>query len=286
MKQRLRLSESEALHLGFKPKQSKSGNPKYILNKKQVKELLKYRRNWNDLIDGINEFEEGKFEKLFKESRLLKSNVLVIGDLHEPFTLDGYLEFCIEQYKKWNCNKVVFIGDVVDNHFSSYHETSADGLGGSDELDLAITKIAKWYKAFPDAYVTLGNHDIIIMRKAQTGAIPTRWIKEYKDVLEVPKWKFVDEVIIDDVLYHHGIGSKAHIKAVKNMISTVGGHHHTEAYTHWFVGKKEKIFGMQVGCGINIKSYAMSYGKWFPKPAISCGVILEGKTPINIMMDL
>ena len=34
-------------------------------------------------------------------------NILVIGDLHEPFCLDGYLEFCIEQYKKWNCNQVI-----------------------------------------------------------------------------------------------------------------------------------------------------------------------------------
>ena len=29
----------------------------------------------------------------------VKENVLVIGDLHEPFCLDGYLEFCINTYK-------------------------------------------------------------------------------------------------------------------------------------------------------------------------------------------
>ena len=26
-------------------------------------------------------------------------NVLVIGDLHEPFCLDGYLDWCLEQYE-------------------------------------------------------------------------------------------------------------------------------------------------------------------------------------------
>ena len=31
-------------------------------------------------------------------------NVLVIGDLHEPFCLDGYLDFCLEQYESFNCN--------------------------------------------------------------------------------------------------------------------------------------------------------------------------------------
>ena len=39
-------------------------------------------------------------------------NVLVVGDLQEPFWLDGYLEFCIEQYENYNCNQVIFIGDI------------------------------------------------------------------------------------------------------------------------------------------------------------------------------
>ena len=43
-------------------------------------------------------------------------NILVIGDFHEPFSLDGYLEHCVEMYNKHNCNKVVFIGDIIDNH--------------------------------------------------------------------------------------------------------------------------------------------------------------------------
>jgi ACT domain-containing protein len=44
-------------------------------------------------------------------------NVLVIGDLHEPFCLDDYLQWCIEQYYIYKCTEVVFIGDVIDNHF-------------------------------------------------------------------------------------------------------------------------------------------------------------------------
>ena len=49
------------------------------------------------------------------------NNVLVIGDLHEPFCLENYLEFCRIQQEKYNCGTVVFIGDVIDNHYSSYH---------------------------------------------------------------------------------------------------------------------------------------------------------------------
>ena len=79
-----------------------------------------------------------------------ENRVLVIGDLHEPFCLDKYLKFCKDIYSKYNCNKVIFIGDVIDNHYSSYHETDADGLGGGDELDIAIERIARWYDGFPD----------------------------------------------------------------------------------------------------------------------------------------
>jgi len=82
-------------------------------------------------------------KKMFLNMTKEESRILVIGDLHEPFCLDGYLDFCKETYAKYNCNKVVFIGDVIDSHYSSYHETDADGMGGADELEFAIKKLAK-----------------------------------------------------------------------------------------------------------------------------------------------
>lgn len=229
---------------------------------------------------------KGNKKKAFLNLTKDENRILIIGDLHEPFCLDGYLDFCKKAYSDHNCNKVIFIGDIIDNHYSSYHETDADGMSGGDELDLAIKKINKWYKSFPIADVILGNHDIIISRKAQTGSIPTKWIREYKEVLEVPNWNFVHKLEVDGVSYVHGIGSKAHVRSVKDMQSTVQGHHHTECYVQWKVGSNNKIFGMQVGCGIDKDSYAMAYGKWFPKPAIGCGVVINGNKAINILMDL
>ena len=212
--------------------------------------------------------------------------VLAIGDLHEPFCLDGYLDHCIDIYEKYNCDTVVFIGDVIDNHYSSYHETDADGLGGGDELDMAIDRLARWYEEFPDAYVTIGNHDRIVSRKAQTGGIPKRWIRDYKDVLETPRWMFVERVVIDDVQYIHGEAGTAKTKAKADMMSTVQGHLHTQCYTEWSVGANFKVFGCQVGCGIDNTAYAMAYAKSGRKPAIGCAVILDGKVCINELMDL
>ena len=223
----------------------------------------------------------------YKKQKATESNVLIIGDLHEPFCLDGYLQFCLNTYHYYKCTDVVFIGDIIDNHYSSYHETDADGLGGGDELELAVSKIANWYKAFPEAKVIIGNHDRMIMRKAQTSSIPSKWIKSYQDVLEVPRWEFLERYVLDDVQYIHGEAGTARTKCRADMMNTVQGHLHTQCYTENYVGAKYRIFGMQVGCGINHESYAMAYAKAGKKPAIACGVILNnGITPINVMMEL
>ena len=217
---------------------------------------------------------------------MAKRNVLVVGDLHCPFELENYLSWCKQQYTYWGCTDVVFIGDIIDNHYSSYHETDADGLGGADELELAIKRISRWYKAFPEATVIIGNHDRMIMRKAQTSAILAKWIKTYKEVLEVPNWEFVDRLEIDGEQYIHGEAGTARTKCRADMMNTVQGHLHTNCYIENYVGQNFRIFGMQVGCGIDHDSYAMAYAKRGKKPVIACGVVLNGKVPINLLMRL
>ena len=213
--------------------------------------------------------------------------ILVIGDLHEPFCLVGYLEFCKEQYVKYNCTRVIFIGDVIDNHYSSYHETDSEAMGGKYELEQACEKIKTWYEAFPEADVTLGNHDRIIIRKAQSSNIPTKWIKEFSEVLETPGWNFVTEVFYDNVRYVHGDKSgKPHMAAKRDMMSTVSGHYHTEMGVQWFFGQLLAIFSMAVGCGIDSKKYAMGYMQGGKKEAIGCGIVVGGKVAFNVRMEL
>jgi len=193
--------------------------------------------------------------------------VLEIGDLHEPFCLDEYLDFCIEQKHRYKTEKVVFLGDIIDNHYASYHETDPDGMSALDELNHAIDRIKKWRDAFPEAVVIIGNHDRLVMRKAYTAGISKKWIKTYKEVLETPGWDFVEEHILYDNLYVHG--------------------EQGTAITNFAVGKNFKLFGKQVGCGINKQTYAMAYAKAGKKPAIGVGITLDyGKLPFNVMMEL
>lgn len=229
---------------------------------------------------------EKKSIEVFKKALEVKKNVLVIGDLHLPFTKKGYLEHCIETYYKHNCDTIVFIGDIIDNHASSYHETDPDGYSAGQELKLAIQQVKEWYNAFPKATIIIGNHDRLIMRKAYSSGLSKLWIKDYAEVLGTPGWNFTESIEIDDVLYIHGEGGTARQRARRDLQSVVQGHLHTQAYVDWVVGSKFKIFGCQVGCGIDHKTYAMTYAKEFAKPAIGCAVILNGNTVFNEMMDL
>jgi hypothetical protein len=124
------------------------------------------------------------------------------------------------------------------------------------------------------------------MRKAYSAGVSKLWIKDYSEVLGVPGWNFTESIEIDDVLYIHGEGGTARNRVKSDLQSIVQGHLHTQCYVEWYVGAKFKLFGMQVGCGINHKSYAMAYAKENKKPAIACGVVLKGKTPINCLMEL
>jgi len=223
------------------------------------------------------------YNKLTNDER----RILVIGDIHEPFCKEGYLEFCKKTYREHNCNQVVFIGDIIDSHYSSYHETDTEALGASNELELAIEKIKLWYKAFPDADVTIGNHDRMVMRKAQSSGVPQKWIKEFSEVLETPGWNYVTDVYYDGVRYVHGDKSgKPHMATKRDMVSTVSGHFHTEMGVQWFFGKTRAIFSMAVGCGIDSSSYAMGYMQGGKKEAVGVGVIVGGHTAFNVKMEL
>jgi len=214
--------------------------------------------------------------------------VLVIGDIHLPYEHPEYLEFCKSIYHKHNCNLVVLTGDVVDAHATSRHPVIPDAYGAGDELQYSIDKLKFWHDAFPYAKVCIGNHDARMNRAASDAKIPVKWIKEYKEVLEVPTWEFADEFIFDDIIYLHGMGTSGMSAAIKRALyagkSVCMGHLHSESSVIYQRTSGRNIFGMIVGCGVDMKSYAMMYAKNNPKQSIlSCGVIINQKPIIEVM---
>lgn len=221
-----------------------------------------------------------------------KRNILIIGDTHFPFCKEGYIEFCKETQVKYNCGSIVHIGDLVDNHAVSYHESDPDGRSPGDEYKLALEECEKIYKLFPEVVICIGNHDKLPFRKAYTAGLPKNWLKSYQEMFNSPKgwkWDFVHE--INGVIFQHGTGLSGEMASInaarENRKSTVIGHLHTVCNTRFLASYKDLIFGMNVGCGIDHTKYAFAYGRENTrKPVLSCGVVLDGKLPINIPMNI
>lgn len=207
----------------------------------------------------------------------------VIGDTHIPFEMPGYLSFVKRVFKRWNVDRVVHIGDVVDNHALSYHESDPDGYSAGDEATRVDQKLELWYKAFPDIDVLLGNHDKLPERKAKTYGLSQRLIKSFVEIWHTPpKWRVhPGQIEIDGVIYTHGTGSSgknaALNLAIAKMQSVVVGHSHSFAGVQTIRGR-EHIFGMNVGCGIDEDAYAFEYGQYHKyRPTLGCGIVVDGK---------
>lgn len=207
--------------------------------------------------------------------------ILVIGDIHEPVSHPGYLPFCRDLRTRHKCDTVVFIGDVVDWHGISFHAHHPEAPGPVDEYELALEKVRKWCRAFPEAQVCIGNHDERVIRLAESVDIPARFLRDYKEVWDTPDWKWDYEHVLDDTYFFHGTGNGGMhpaFNAMKKMLmSTVMGHIHTAAGVKWAANPQRRIFGMDTGCGVDDKAYAFAYGRHTKQRSIlSAGVVLDG----------
>ena len=216
------------------------------------------------------------------------TRVGIIGDTHLPYELDGYLEFCQETFEKWGVNRVVHIGDFVDNHSLSFHDSEPTLHNVMGEYESAFERAQDWYEAFPEATLIMGNHDRIPARQLRKlGMEPTIYMRPIEELLGMP-WDVVDQIEIDGVQYHHGEtagGINGFRKdAEQRMRCTVSGHNHSNAGVSATATDQELVWGLAVGCGVNQKHMAFAYGRNFAKkPIISCGVVIDGEPHIEYM---
>ena len=221
-----------------------------------------------------------------KKEKKSTSRVLVISDLHCPWDHEDYLEHCKKIYRENKCNKVVFIGDVIDFAFLSYHEKNPDMPGGVDEVKMAKERLQRWYKAFPNATIIWGNHCLLYYRRMVTAGIPTMFRRELNEILEVPNWTFMDSITIDGVYYCHGMGMNSVARVKSAFTSVVQGHYHSLCYIQYFEGHDRTLFALQTGIGLDQSAQAFNYGKWGKRGTIACSVVIDGVQPIIFPMQI
>lgn len=222
---------------------------------------------------------------------LKMSNVLAFGCPHEPVSRPHAIRFCLDLQEEWSCDKIVIAGDVADHSAISFHANHPDCPGPKDEFELTHQAIQKWYKAFPNAKVCIGNHDARIIRLAESVNIPSRFIRSFSSIFDTPKWTWDYEFIIDDVYYFHGTGNggmhPAYNVAKKMLMSVVMSHIHTAAGIKWLASPRKRTFGMDLGCLIDDSAMQFAYGRHMrQRSIIGAGVVLGGKRPYHEIMPI
>lgn len=240
------------------------------------------------LLDGeyASEAEPDPYARNAQPGHVIKENlgnILVIGDSHIPFEHPGYLDFCQRVRDEYQCEHIVHIGDEVDSHALSYHESDPDGLSAGHEARLAMRRLKDWYAAFPEVDVLVGNHGALPYRKAFSAGIPRKFVKAYEEIWEAPPgWVWYMSLEIDGVWFDHGRKSGGMYGAINTALkkrkSYVQGHTHAYGGINYRSNGEDMVFGLNVGCGISFQSaYAFDYAAENAyKPTLGCGVVLAG----------
>jgi hypothetical protein len=179
---------------------------------------------------------------------------------------------------------------MFDNHSLSFHDSEPMLHNVLGEYESAFERAQDWYEAFPEATLIMGNHDRIPARQLRKlGMEPSIYMRPIEELFGMPPgWQVVDQIEIDNVLYHHGETSGGingfRKDAETRMRCTVSGHNHSNAGISATATDQELVWGLAVGCGVNQKHMAFAYGRNFAKkPIVSCGLVIEGEPHIEYM---
>ena len=218
-------------------------------------------------------------------------SILVISDMHIPAHHPDTFKFLEAIKRKYRPDRVVSIGDEVDKHAMSFHDSDPDLPSAGDELQQAIEYLKKLYKIFPKVDVVESNHGSMVYRKGKHHGIPRKYLRDYGDVLEAPKeWKWHNKLIIkasdgEYIKFIHQVGKNPLKAAQCDSMNTVQGHHHTEFNIQYHSSPERLIWAVTVGCLIDDEAYHFLYNKTTPtRPIIGCSIIIDGQPKLIPMI--
>ncbi len=218
--------------------------------------------------------------------------VLAIGDLHIPYHHKDSFAFLRALKKKYKgFDLVVNMGDELDQHAISMHDSNPDLPSAGDELRLAKTYVKELEGIFPDMTLLDSNHSSLVYRRALKYGLPKAYLKHYNEFLSVGKgWKWVDDLTISlndgsRCFFTHGMSANVLQIAQKMGMHAVQGHYHSKASIQYYSNPDNLNWAMQTGCLTNQQSLAFGYSKNFKDRFIcSSAVIIDGQPRIHPMV--
>lgn len=219
------------------------------------------------------------------------SRILFISDLHIPYHHPDTFEFLQYLKDKYNPTRVICLGDELDKHGLSYHDHDPDLYSAGHELQASIPFVKKLEQMFPVMDIVESNHGSLVWRKAKTNGIPRHYIKSYRDVLGVGEgWKWFYDLTVDlpngqQCYVHHGKVNDV-IKMSQSMgMCAVSGHFHERFKIEFWANPNGLYWGMQAGCLVDDKSYAMAYNNTnLRRPIIGTGLVIDSQPVLEPMV--
>lgn len=215
--------------------------------------------------------------------RTKDKRILVISDMHMPYHHQDSFAFLKALKKEFKPTRIINIGDEVDNHGISFHDSDPDLMSPGDELIAAQKACKELEKIFPEMDLVHSNHGSLSYRRGKAGGIPRHFLKDYNDVLMVGDgWRWHEEIVVkahqvQDIIFRHQFQASV-LKAAEQMgMSCVQGHYHSKFEISYTSSPRSLNWGMTVGCLVDTRSLAMEYNKLqLKRPILGVGLIENG----------
>jgi predicted phosphodiesterase len=219
------------------------------------------------------------------------SRILLISDMHIPYHHEDTIAFLTHLKAKYNPTRVICLGDELDKHALSYHDSDPDLPSAGDELKKSLPVIQELFKIFPKMDIIESNHGSLVWRKAKTFGIPKHYIRSYNDVLGVDggwKWSFDLTVTLPNgqkCYIHHGKTSNVIQLSQQMGMCAVQGHFHESFKIDCWGNPTGLYWGMQAGCLIDDDALAFNYNNVnIKRPVIGTGLIINSMPVLEPMV--
>ena len=209
------------------------------------------------------------------------NRILCISDLHAPYQHRDAIKFLSAIKDKYNPDRVINIGDEVDNHAMSFHPSDQSLYSAGDELKKAREVIWEIEKLFPKVDVMESNHGSMAYRKAMISGIPKEMLRPYKKVLDVKYWNWHPDLVItlpnkQKCYFHHGKSANSLTFLKDTQMCCVQGHFHEKFNIHYHGTAEQLTWVIATGCLIDDHSMAFAYNNVnLKRPIIGCSMIID-----------
>jgi hypothetical protein len=217
-------------------------------------------------------------------------SILIISDMHIPYQHENTLDFLNDLRLKYKPTRIICMGDELDKHSLSFHDSDPNLMSAGDELEKALPTIRELKKLFPKMDLLESNHGSLVYRKAKHHGIPRQYLRSYNEVLGVDdnwKWHFDLTVNLPNgqlCYFHHGKSSDVLQLSQSMGMNAVQGHYHEKLGVSYWANPTGLYFGLQTGCLIDDNSLAFSYNNVnLKRPLIGTALIVDSKPIVETM---